>query len=126
MSEDLLGLTHYRSRRCFESQPNCQRALSSSITIVKIDQAGPKKVQAVTDFFPGVARRFRSRPDSRGTTTDSIDQHACTGYSDPAAGRPEAKGTTVPPRIGATRTVDPPGTSGRHVNLCEIRRIGKN
>src|SRR5271157_5139158 len=25
MSEDHLGLTHYRSRRCYESQPNCQR-----------------------------------------------------------------------------------------------------
>src|SRR5208337_1627956 len=25
MSEDHLGLTHYRSRRCYESHPNCQR-----------------------------------------------------------------------------------------------------
>ena len=25
MSEDHLGLTHYRSRRCYESQPICQR-----------------------------------------------------------------------------------------------------
>ena len=25
MSEDLLGVTHYRSRRCYDSQPNCQK-----------------------------------------------------------------------------------------------------
>ncbi len=24
MSEDLLGVTHYRSRRCYDSQPNCK------------------------------------------------------------------------------------------------------
>src|SRR5271157_4697957 len=26
MSENLLGVTHYRSRRCYESQPNCQKS----------------------------------------------------------------------------------------------------
>ncbi len=30
MSKDHLGLTHYRSRRCYESQPNCQRLFARS------------------------------------------------------------------------------------------------
>ena len=29
ISEDLLGVTHYRSGRCYESQPNCQGASSA-------------------------------------------------------------------------------------------------